>query len=144
MPNALEVAREWFKEVWNKGSEEAIARLMAPTARFYGLPTPDGSPVVGPDAFKPFFRQFRQAFPDIRIEIERSIAEGDMVALHCRVTGHHRGDALGIAPSGNALDIDGMAMARIRDGRIVEAWNCFDFLSLYGQVGLVRMPGPAR
>ena len=144
MPAALEVAREWFEQVWNRGSEEAIARLMAPDAQFHGLPTPDGSPVIGPDAFKPFFRQFRQAFPDIRIVIERSVTEGDMVALHCRVTGSHRGDGLGIAPSGNRLDIDGMAMARIRDGRIVEAWNCFDFLSLYGQVGLVQVPGTAR
>jgi steroid delta-isomerase-like uncharacterized protein len=144
MPTALEVAQEWFEQVWNRGAEDAIARLMAPTAQFHGLPTPDGSPVAGPDAFKPFFRQFRQAFPDIRIEILRSVAEGEMVALHCHVTGSHRGDALGIAPSGNRLDIDGMAMARISDGRIVEAWNCFDFLSLYGQVGLVQVPGPAR
>ena len=50
----------------------------------------------------------------------------------------HRGEGLGIAPSGNALDIHGMAMALIRNGQIVEAWNCFDFLTLYAQVGLVQ------
>lgn len=144
MPSALEVAHEWFEQVWNRGAEEAIARLMAPTAQFHGLPTPDGNPIVGPDAFMPFFHQFRQAFPDIHIEVERSVAEGEMVALHCRVRGNHRGEGLGIAPSGRPLDIRGMAMARIRDGRIVEAWNCFDFLSLYNQVGLVSLPGETR
>jgi steroid delta-isomerase-like uncharacterized protein len=140
MAKASDVAREWFEQVWNQGSEEAIPRLMAPAARFHGLPTPDGAPIVGPESFKPFFRQFRQAFPDIRIVVERSIEEGDMVALHCHVTGRHRGEGLGIAPSGNALDIHGMAMARVRDGQIVEAWNCFDFLALYSQVGLVQAP----
>ena len=144
MATPLEIAEEWFEHVWNRGSEEAIARLMAPSARFHGLPTPDGSGIVGPDAFKPFFRQFREAFPDIRISIERSVANGEMVALHCRVTGNHRGAGLGIAPTGNALDVEGMAMARIRDGRILEAWNCFDFLALYGQVGLVQLPGAGR
>ena len=140
MANTLEVARQWFEQVWNQGSEEAISRLMAADARFHGLPTPDGAPIVGPEAFKPFFRRFRQAFPDIRIEVQHSVVEGEMVALHCRVTGSHRGESLGIAASGNTLDIDGMAMARIRDGQIQEAWNCFDFLKLYGQVGLVQMP----
>jgi steroid delta-isomerase-like uncharacterized protein len=144
MASTREVAHEWFEQVWNKGSEEAIVRLMSPTARFHGLPTPDGAPIIGPDAFKPFFHRLRQAFPDIRIEVERSVVEDDMVALHCRVTGNHRGEGLGIAPSGNAVDIHGMAMARIRDGRIVEAWNCFDFLALYGQVGLVQLPSAAR
>lgn len=141
MAQALDVAREWFEQVWNQGSEDAIHRLLAPSAHIHGLPTPDGSPIVGPEAFKPFFRRFRQAFPDIRIAIDRSVEQGDMVAVHCRVTGRHRGEGLGIAPSGHALDIHGMAIARIQGAQIAEAWNCFDFLALYTQVGLVQPPG---
>ena len=68
----------------------------------------------------------------------------EMVALYCRVTGTHRGEGLGIAATGKPLDIRGMAMARIVDGKVAEAWNCFDFLSLYGQVGLLQLPQAAR
>jgi predicted ester cyclase len=67
----------------------------------------------------------------------RTICEGDMVACHCAVTGTHRGAGLGVAPSNAPIEIYGVAIAVIRDGQIREAWNCFDFLSLYQQVGML-------
>src|SRR4051812_39267339 len=115
---------------------------MAPAAKFYGLPTPDGGPVVGPAAFKPFFQAFRDAFPDITIRILRTVCEGDLVACHCGVTGTHKGRGLGVEATGAPIEIYGMAMAVIRDGQIHEGWNCFDFMSLYQQVGMLP-PLPA-
>ena len=138
MPASPEaVARTWFEEVWNQGSEQAIDRLMAPDAVFHGLPVP----VVGPAQFKPFHRSYRNAFPDIHIEIDDLVCHGDRVALKCTVTGTHRGDGLGIAATNRPVTITGMGLARIENGRIVEAFNTFDFLSLYQQVGLVPATG---
>ena len=131
-----QVARTWFDEVWNQGSEQAIDRLMAPEAPFHGLAPPAAAPVVGPAGFKPFFRQFRQAFPDIHIDIDQLVTQGDTVAVHCTVTGTHAGDALGAAPTNRPIRITGMGMARIENGKITEAWNTFDFISLYRQLGL--------
>jgi predicted ester cyclase len=135
-PNG-ELARSWFDQVWNAGDERAIDRLMAPGAKLHGLPAPDGGPVVGPAGFRPFYHAFRAAFPDIRVRVLRTICEGDMVACHCVVTGSHRGAGLGVAPSKAPVEIYGVALALIRDGQIQEAWNCFDFLSLYQQVGML-------
>ena len=132
-----EIATSWFEHVWNRGDETAIDRLMSPSAQFHGLTSPDQGPVVGPAAFKPFFRAFRQAFPDIRIRVLRTIAEGDLVAIHCVVTGTHHGAGLGVKATGSPVEIYGMAMAVIRDGQIQEGWNCFDFMSLYQQVGML-------
>lgn len=138
MPTTPEaVARTWFEEVWNQGSEQAIDRLMAPDAAFHGLPVP----VVGPNEFKPFHKSFRNAFPDIHIDIDELVCQGDRVAVKCTVTGTHRGDGLGIAATNRPVTVTGMGMARIENGRIVEAFNTFDFLSLYQQVGLVPTPG---
>ena len=138
MSNAnRELVESWFDQVWNTGDEGAIDRLMSPTAKLYGLPSPDGEAVVGPAGFKPIFHAFREAFPDIRIRVMRTICEGDMVACHCAVTGTHRGAGLGVAPSNAPIEIYGVAIAVIRDGQIREAWNCFDFLSLYQQVGML-------
>jgi steroid delta-isomerase-like uncharacterized protein len=131
-----DVARQWFAEVWNQGSEAAIDRLLAPQGAFHGL-TADGTPIVGPAGFKPFFRQFKGAFPDMNIRIDRTVTEGEMIALHCTVTGTHRGDALGIAATGKPVTFTGIAMGRVRNGQLVEGWNAFDFLSLYQQVGMV-------
>jgi steroid delta-isomerase-like uncharacterized protein len=135
------VVRDWFDQVWNSGSEEAIARLLAADARMHGLPTPDNQPLVGPAGFTPFWRQFRSAFPDMRIEVERTVAEGEYVAVHCHVTGKHLGHGLGIAATQRPVELWGMGIARVRNGQILEAWNCYDFMSLYQQIGLLPTAG---
>jgi steroid delta-isomerase-like uncharacterized protein len=127
--------RSWFEEVWNQGREDAIDRLFAVDGLAHGLP--GGVALRGPADFKPFFRSFRGAFPDIRVEVIRSVTEGDMVAVHCRVIGTHTGDTLGMAATGKNTEFWGMCIARVRDGKILEAWNNFDFLVFYQQLGLV-------
>jgi len=131
------VVREWFEQVWNQQDATAIERLMAPNAVVHDLPTPTGAPMQGPGGFKPFHRKFLAAFPDIHVDVLRTIVEGDHVAVHCRVTATHHGDALGIAATGRQATISGIAIARVENDQMVEAWNCFDFLSLYQQLGLV-------
>ncbi len=131
------VIRTWFEEVWNQGREETIDRLFARDGLAHGLASPDGLPLRGPDAFRPFYRRFRGAFPDIHIEVARTVTEGDMVSAHGHVTGTHQGHDLGVSATGNPVDFWGMCIARMRDGQIVEAWNNFDFLSLYQQIRLL-------
>jgi steroid delta-isomerase-like uncharacterized protein len=132
------VMRTWFDEVWNHGREDTIDRLFATDCVAHGLP---GGPINGPAAFRGIFTVFRGAFPDIHIDVERTICTGDSVAAEVRVTGTHSGDTLGIAPTGRRIDFRGMAMARIADGQVRECWNCFDFLTMYQQLGVVNLPG---
>jgi predicted ester cyclase len=131
------VVRAWFKEVWDDGDEDAIDRLMAPYGVAYGLP---GGPIQGPTAFKPLLRMFREALGDLSIQVVRTVTEGDTVAAHCHVTARHVGSALGGAPTQQPIDVWGMALVRVEDGRIVEGWNCFDMLTMYQQIGWVGSP----
>jgi predicted ester cyclase len=128
------VVRTWFKEVRNEGREQSIDRIMASDALAHGLP---GGTCCGPAAFRPVFQTFRGAFPDIHIEIEQSVSEGDKVAVYCRVTGTHTGDGLPIAPTGKRVDFHGVTIARVVDGTLREGWNCFDFLTMYQQLGVL-------
>ncbi len=137
-----DVLHAWFEEVWNKGDDTAIDRFMAGSAEFHGLPTPDGRPIIGPDGFRPLFRSFRSAIPDIHVRVTQMVSEGDLAVAHCRVTGCHVGDGLGIPATAAAIAFDGMCLAQVRDGQIVEGWNCFDFLALYQQIGLIRLLEP--
>ena len=134
------VVRQWFKEVWDEGREEAIDRLMAPDAQAHGLTGPGGPPMVGPAAFKPLFHTFREALGDLSVVVERTIVQGDYCAAHCRVSGRHVGHALGGSPTGRPVAFEGMTIIRVRDGRIVEGWNAFDFLGMYQQMGWVGNP----
>lgn len=136
-----DVMRTWFEEVWNQGSEAAIDRLLAPDAVGHGLP---GGDRRGPAGFRDVFHTFRGAFPDIRIVVEKTVTEGETVAVYCRVTGTHTGASLGMPPTGQRIDFDGVVFARVADGLVQEGWNCFDFLTMYQQLGVVAAnPGAA-
>jgi steroid delta-isomerase-like uncharacterized protein len=129
------VLHRWFEEVWNKGREEAIDELFAEDGIAHGLADEHGSALRGPGGFKPFFRSFRAALPDIQVVIEDCISEGDKVAARCTVRAKHMGEGLGVAASGNPVEFTGMSIVRVRGGKIVEAWNNFDFMRLFQQIG---------
>ena len=129
--------RRWFDEVWNKGRVEAIAEMFAADGVAHGLSDEPGKTMKGPDGFRPFHGRFRGAFPDIEVVVEDTIAEGDLVAARCSVRGKHTGDHLGVAASNAPVEFTGMAIVRIRDGKIVEAWNNFDFFAMNRQIGVI-------
>ena len=57
------------------------------------------------------------------------------MAVRCRVTGTQRGDLVDLAATNRRVAFEGFAMARAVDGQVIEAWNCFDFLGMYRQLG---------
>jgi steroid delta-isomerase-like uncharacterized protein len=129
--------RRWFEEVWNKGRAEAIDEMFAAEGIAHGLSDEQGEPIRGPENFRPFFYKFREAFPDITVIVEDTVAEGDKVAARCSVRGSHQGDSLGFAATQKPAEFTGIAIVRIEDGKIVEAWNNFDFMSMFKQLGAI-------
>jgi steroid delta-isomerase-like uncharacterized protein len=127
----------WFEEVWNKGHADAVDEMFAEDGIAHGLSDDSGEPLRGPEAFKEFHARFRGAFPDIVVVVEDTICEGDKVAARCSVRGTHSGDSLGFAATQNSVEFTGMAIVRVKDGQIVEAWNNFDFMALYKQLGAI-------
>lgn len=130
------LVRRWFEEVWNQGRSDAIDEMLGPGCLIHGLSEDAENPLRGSEEFKPFHATFRGAFPDIEVVVEEIIAEGDMVAVRCVVRGRHTGDQLGVAASNTAVTFTGIAMTRIKESKIVEAWNNFDFLRMNKQIGL--------
>lgn len=130
--------RRWFEEVWNKGREEAIDEMFAEDGIAHGLADETGEPLRGASGFKPFFRNFRGAFPDIEVIVEDTVAEGDKVAARCTVRATHAGGGLGFAATQMPVDITGISIVRVKDGKIVEAWNNFDFMGMHQQLGTLQ------
>lgn len=134
---SVRVLHRWFEEVWNQGREEAIDELFAGEGIAHGLLDENGQELRGPEGFKPFFRKFRDAFPDIQIVIEDCISEGDKASARCTIRAKHTGGGLGVAATNNAVEFTGICIVRVQDGKIAEAWNNFDFMSLNQQIGLL-------
>jgi steroid delta-isomerase-like uncharacterized protein len=133
------LVRRWFEEVWNKGRAEAIDEMFAEEGTAHGLADDTGAPLRGPANFKTFHSKFREAFPDIEVTVEDVITEGDRVAARCSVRASHQSDSLGFAATGRGVEFTGMTFARVADGKIVEAWNNFDFMAMFQQLGALRL-----
>ncbi len=128
--------KRWFEEVWNNGRAEAIDEMLAEGAVCHGLADQEGKTVRGPADFRPFHQTFRGAFPDITVVVDETVAEADLVVARCTVRGKHVGDHLGVAPSNAQVEFTGIAMGRVEDGKFVETWNNFDFLTMNQQMGV--------
>ena len=131
--------QRWFDEVWNQGRISTIDEILAPHAKVHGL----GPVADGPAGFKPFFAAYRESFPDINIQVESMVEEGDLVAAHWRGTGTHRGGSLGIPATNRAVTFEGMVFIRFENGQFVEGWNIFTQLQMLQQLGVTNLP-PAQ
>jgi predicted ester cyclase len=138
----LELARRWFKEVWNEGRAETIHELMHPEAICH-LAT---GTITGPDAWKStFWDPFVGAFSEIKVEVEDAISDGERVAVRWSAAMRHTGPHIGIPETGRALRFSGMTWLRVRDGRVVEGWDGWDSTGMLVSIGGAQLhPNLAR
>jgi predicted ester cyclase len=68
------------------------------------------------------------------------VAEDDLVVSHVLGRGVHAGELLGILATNEEVETEGIAIHRIRDGKIVEYWSVTDVVRVLQQVG--ALPGP--
>ncbi len=120
------VLYKWFNDVWNNDDENAIEKLMTADTSAHGIIS-DGH-LKGAEAFKLFFRDFRNQFHNITIDIEDVIAQDDMESARTIVNAIH-------TATGKKVSFTGICMVRVKDGKIAEAWNNYDFLNMYQQLG---------
>jgi serine phosphatase RsbU (regulator of sigma subunit) len=123
--------RRYLEQAWNQSNLEVVDE----TFDRYVSHQPDGSVLErGPEDVKRFIKEFRSAFPDLRISPDDQIAEGDKVVSHGTIRGTHQGEFRGMAPTGKEREIKGMAIFRFSsDGKVVESWDSYDQLSLMRQ-----------
>jgi predicted ester cyclase len=79
-------------------------------------------------------------FPDWHSDLHLLVGEDDIVVELFTASGTHRGEIMGVAPTGHTITLSGINIFRIRDGRIVERWGRLDDLGFLRQLGLVPQP----
>jgi predicted ester cyclase len=125
MPNKNStLTYRWFNEVWNNANRDAIDELMDARGVIHGL---DEVKTPGPDGFKAFYDNFRQQFPKVHVEVEDTVSEGGYETSRCTVRATNAND--------QTVEFTGMTFIQVKNNKIAEAWNNFDFLSMYQQLG---------
>jgi predicted ester cyclase len=128
-PSPGQIMRLWFEEVWNRRDGSRIASYLAPHGVIYALDE-SKTDARGPEEFRAFHSRFLDAFSNLQFTLHDVIESGPLAASRWSVRLTHSGDALGVPATGATTTITGMAMIRVEDGMVVEAWNEWDRLKL--------------
>jgi C-1 hydroxylase len=118
-------------EIWNRRDLDAFFELLAP-GYIEHLTTGD----ITLEQLKDYAPAFFAAFPDIRFTIEHMVAEGDKVAAVVNWKATHRGEYLGIPPTGKKIDITVANIIKISGGKWAEFWNVTD-MRLFQQLVVI-------
>jgi len=117
----------WFQKVWNEGDEEAIGNFLGEDIIAHGA-TPGGEDTHGIEAFKRFYQEFRKHYKDIHVAVKNVISDENMESgiLDCTAT---------FMLTDTKVEFSGLCAVRIENGKTVEAWNQFDYMKMYQQMG---------
>jgi steroid delta-isomerase-like uncharacterized protein len=127
------VARRLYGEVWNKRKLELLPEIISPS---HALRAPNISDaMIGPEAYKRQVSSFLTAFPDLKFSVEEMICEKDMLVVSWTITGTHRGEFWGVAPTNKKISMDGITINHITDGIIMDSDVSMDALGLLRQIG---------
>jgi steroid delta-isomerase-like uncharacterized protein len=120
-------------ELWNTGNPEVARKLYNDESE--RMDPNEAEAVRGPQKIVDYIAQVRSAFPDFKLEVNRTVAEGDLVVALWTCTGTHKGEFLGIAPTGRQVNISGVAVNHIKNGQVMQERAYFDRLLMLQQLG---------
>ena len=126
------ILRRFVEEVWNQRKFEVLDEICAPNLVLHDPTMPGLS--QGPEGIKQYISPFFAAFPDVQVEIDDVFAEADRVALRCTIRGTHKGELMGIPPTGKQVTFTGQAIYRLANGKIAEDWIAADVFGLLQQL----------
>ena len=120
------------KEFIEKGDINAFNEIIAPD--FLNQTAPPGVP-KGPEGVLYFFNHFlKSAFPELKVDIQRQVAENDLVTTHKIFHTTHQGEFMGIPATGKEVSMEVIDIIRLRDGKFVEHWNVLDWQQVIAQL----------
>jgi steroid delta-isomerase-like uncharacterized protein len=131
--------RRWFNEVVSQGDIAGVDQIC-----FHCVPSfvvirgAFQTPPQGLDGVKGALSDLRQAFPDLTFNIIDQIAEDDKVATRLTITGTHKGEFMGIPPTGKTMNVAGTSIWYLtHEGKLLTENVNWDTLSMMQQLGVI-------
>jgi len=130
------LVRRYIEEVVNTGDVAKLAEFIAPD---YVEEYNNVRRSAGLEGAKAHVGGVRATYPDLRVTVEQQIAEGDWVVSRVTARGTHQGTWLGMKPAGKVVQIVGVNIDKVVDGRIVEHGGAANLLEPLLEIGALRI-----
>ena len=128
------------QEAWNKVDIEALKEIYSPDYVWHFA----GEGTLSLEDLIEDLKWEKTGYPDRTYSIEDIFSKGDKVVSRYVYRGTHEGDREGFPATGKKVEMEGIIIDRIENGKIVESWDVADLLSLYEQLGMELKPKEAE
>ncbi len=128
------LVRRYVEEVYDQRRLDVADEIFAPDFTLHDPDLPGGA--RGPEGMKRVVETFVGAFPDLQVSLDDGFSSGDKVVTRWTSMGTHQGELMGIAPTGNRVEVTAVGIWRVAEGKIAEAWVVFDALGMMQQLGV--------
>ena len=98
----------------------------------------------GAEYVKEVTQTYKQAFPDLKMEPDYIVEEGDKLIAHLKITGTHTGNLGDIPPTNKKINVEAFDMVCFKDDKASEHWQVFDTFGLMNQLGLAGNNQPGQ
>jgi steroid delta-isomerase-like uncharacterized protein len=127
-----QLVRRCIEEAVNKGNFNVVDELVSPD---YIYREPTVGEKRGRAGYRELITMYRNAFADLKLTIDEQIAEGNTVITRWTAQGTHRGELMGVAPTGKHVRVQGMIATRIVNGKVTEEDEVYDVFGMLRQIG---------
>jgi len=138
-----QIAHRFHNDLFRDGNFRMADEILQPDFVIHG---PGVGPefAEGPAGSKRYAQAIRDGFGNkVEIKHHDTFSTGDRVAVRWSASGVHAGDLLGVPATGRKVDITGIDVFRIKDGKLAEMWQNWDQLGLLQQIGAIPEPQAA-
>lgn len=128
-----ELVRLWILEGWNQNRNAEVIGQVFAQDWIDGNPAFSDQP-QGIEGALYFVDVYRKIFPDIQFDLTHIVAEEEYVMFRFVAEATHRGEFMGLQPTGKRVKFSGIVIHRVKNGRFAETWNEIDLLSVKNQI----------
>jgi steroid delta-isomerase-like uncharacterized protein len=125
-------------KMWNEANLTVVDEVYAPELVRHDCGLPDD--IVGLENIKNYLKNFFNAFPDLNITVDETIAVGNKLVQRWTLTGTNTGSMAEMPPSGKNVRVSGVSIVHMVNGKAVEIWDFYNALDMYQQLGFTLIP----
>jgi len=133
------LVRQMVEEIFNRGNLSLADQFLAPDF-VEREELPPGIP-SDREGVTQLTAMLRSAFPDFKATIDDIIAEGDKVVIRQTWSGTHKGEFMGVPPTGRSVSFGVIDIIRVDGDKFVEHWGQMDTMGMMQQLGAIPSPG---
>ena len=125
-------------EMWNEANLTIVDTVYAQEFVRHDCGVPED--IVGLDNVKNYLKNFFNAFPDLNVTVDETIMEGNKLVQRWTLTGTNTGSMAEMPPTGKKVQLSGVSIIDMVNGKATEIWDYYNVLDMYQQLGFTLVP----